>query len=75
MSIAPWVDCPMCGEMFEVSDMHEIDEGSLIECPHCDTELIVASVDITVHWQVQEYIVQLPANHDLALGGREDEIG
>ena len=34
------VRCPDCKERFEI-ELHEFDEGDLVNCPECNLELIV----------------------------------
>jgi len=34
------VRCPDCKESFEI-DLHEYDEGDLVNCPECNLELVV----------------------------------
>ena len=38
------VMCPDCGERFEI-ELHEYDEGDLLNCPECNLELVVEVIN------------------------------
>jgi len=59
------VECPACGKIIrDLWDMGDgLHEGAKIDCGHCETEVTVEAVDITVD-------VALVANAQHDAGGR-----